>query len=68
MFAICSPYNKTHLHCSHAENNFLAKAAGIGWTRQTGGSRIKFFCDASETLAQRGFPKTDFAKSSFQRT
>jgi hypothetical protein len=68
MFAICSWYNKTHLHCAYAENNFLAKAAGVGRTRQTGGSRIKLFSDASETLAQRGFPKTDFAKSSFQRT
>jgi hypothetical protein len=48
--------------------NFFAKAAGVGRSRQSAGSRIKIFSDASETLAQRGFRETDFAKYGFQRT
>jgi hypothetical protein len=48
--------------------NFLAKAGGSGRAGKPPDLCAKFFFDASETLAQRGFSKTDFAKSCFQRT
>jgi hypothetical protein len=48
--------------------NFLPKPSKLIGTRQIAGSRIKIFSDASETLVQRWFRETDFAKYGFQRT
>jgi hypothetical protein len=68
MFAICSPYNKAQLPRPRAENKFLWQ--GRRSLMDLANRRIsqQNFPDASETCAQRGFSKTDFEKSCFQRT